>query len=400
MVSDDLRATMQKINKLWGDVCMKHYVHLRWVLLLLLCVSTRLPIHTVQAADTCSRETGFCIDARIVRYWQTNGGLSVFGHPISAVQERVENGGIIRTQYFERHRIEVHPLAAPYDIQLGHVGSEELRTRYGADPIADTRRTTAGCRWFAETNHAVCGEFATYWQGHGVALDQRNGWSYAENLALLGFPVSGELTETHEGQSLTVQYFERGRLELHPNNPAPYRVLAGLLGRTAQQRNAPVAVAAVENTASPALLPDSVLQTFITNRMPVIGYWQASEHGIYSAVTNIRYLQTFASYPAPDGKRFVAMTVQYRNDREPNKPTEYAGPELYTLVDLQDGVHALDSRYIGLTGFMEGSMVAPGQRTGGQILFLIDKDTAPKQLKVQTNAGMVTIELRVWPIIP
>jgi hypothetical protein len=134
--------------------------------------------------------------------------------------------------------------------------------------------------------------------------------------------------------------------------------------------------------------------------MPVIGYWQASEHGIYSAVTNIRDLQTFASYPAPDGKRFVAMTVQYRNDREPNKPTEYAGPELYTLVDLQDGVHALDPRYIGLTGFMEGSMVAPGQRTGGQILFLIDKDTAPKQLKVQTNAGMVTIELRVWPIIP
>ena len=94
------------------------------------------------------------------------------------------------------------------------------------------------------------------------------------------------------------------------------------------------------------------------------------------------------------------MTVQYRNDRQPNQATEYAGPELYTLVDLQDGVHALDERYIGLTDVLAGTMVAPGQRTGGQILFLIDKDTAPKQLRVQTNAGVVTIELRVWPIIP
>ena len=377
---------------------MKHFVHLPWVLLVLLCVSMGLPMQPAHAADTCSRETGFCIDARIVRYWQSNGGLSVFGHPISAVQERFENGGIIRTQYFERHRIEVHPLAAPYDIQLGHVGSEELRARYGVDNAADTRGNQAGCRWFGETNHAVCGEFAAYWQGHGVALDQRNGWSYAENLALLGFPVSGELTETHEGQSFTVQYFERGRLELHPNNPAPYRVLSGLLGRTAQQRTAPAAVTVSAPTV--AVLPDSVLQTFVTNRMPVVGYWQASEHGIYSAVTNIRYLHTFASYRAPDGKRFVAMTVQYRNDRQPNQATEYVGPELYTLVDLQDGVHALDERYIGLTDVLAGTMVPPGQRTGGQILFLIDKDTAPKQLRVQTNAGVVTIELRVWPIIP
>ena len=377
---------------------MKHYVHQIIVLLIVVSLSVGLPMQPTYAADTCSRETGFCIDARIVGYWQTNGGLGVFGHPISTVQERYENGGIIRTQYFERHRIEIHPLAAPYTIQLGHVGSEELRARYGVDNVADTRGKKVGCRWFDETNHAVCGEFAAYWQGHGVALDQRNGWSYAENLALLGYPVSGEMTETHEGQSLTVQYFERGRLELHPNNPAPYRVLSGLLGRAAQQRVTPTTV--TDRTPPVAILPDSVLQTFVTNRMPVIGYWQASEHGIYSAVTNIRYLHTFASYRAPDGKRFVAMTVQYRNDRQPNEATEYVGPELYTLVDLQDGVHALDERYTGLTDALAGTMVPPGQRAGGQILFLIDKDTAPKQLRVQTNAGVVTIELRVWPIIP
>ncbi|MFN7472575.1 MAG: hypothetical protein ACK5S9_13105, partial [Roseiflexaceae bacterium] len=75
---------------------MKHYVQLLWVILVLLSVSVGLPMQPAHAADTCSRETGFCIDARIVRYWQTNGGLSVFGHPISAVEERFENGGFIR----------------------------------------------------------------------------------------------------------------------------------------------------------------------------------------------------------------------------------------------------------------------------------------------------------------
>jgi hypothetical protein len=206
------------------------------------------------------------------------------------------------------------------------------------------------------------------------------------------------MTETHEGQSFTVQYFERGRLELHPNNPAPYRVLSGLLGRTAQQRVAPVAVAV--STPTVAVLPDSVLQTFVTNRMPVDGYWQASEHGIYSAVTNFRYMHTFSAFTAPYGRRFVAMSVLYRNDRLPDQATEYSGPELYTLIDLKGDEHALDPRYKALTGYMLGAMVPPGQRHGGQLLFLIDKDTAPKQLKVATNAGVVTIELRVWPIVP
>ena len=357
-----------------------------------------------QAAEQCYRETGYCIDAAIAPYWERNGGLSVFGFPISTVQERIVDGSAIRTQYFERHRIEVHPLAAPYNIQLGRVGAEELQARYGVDNLvgaggAAAERARAGCTWFAETEHAVCGELLRFWDGHGVSLDARSGWSYAENLALLGFPLSPELTETNDGMTVTVQYFERGRLELHPENQAPYRVLSGLLGRNAQLRTAPAAPVVTSEAAS-SILPDSVLQTFITNKMPVEGYWQASEHGIYSAVTNIRYLHTFSSFNAPYGRRFVAMTVQYRNDRQPNQATEYSGPELYTLIDLNGNEHALDQRYTYLTGHMLGAMVPPGQRNGGQLLFLIDKDTAPKQLQVTTNAGVVTIELRVWPIIP
>ena len=35
-----------------------------------------------------------------------------------------------------------------------------------------------------------------------------------------------------DGKSYRVQYFERARLEHHPENPAPYDVLLGQFGRT------------------------------------------------------------------------------------------------------------------------------------------------------------------------
>ena len=47
-----------------------------------------------------------------------------------------------------------------------------------------------------------------------------------------GFPLTGERRETLEdGQEYIVQYFERVRLELHPENDAPHDVLLGQFGR-------------------------------------------------------------------------------------------------------------------------------------------------------------------------
>ena len=63
-------------------------------------------------------------------------------------------------------------------------------------------------RNFPQTGYAVRGEFLRYWETNG-------------GLALFGYPVSGELWE--DGR--TVQYFERNRFELHPDNPANSQVL-------------------------------------------------------------------------------------------------------------------------------------------------------------------------------
>ncbi|MBA3470518.1 MAG: hypothetical protein H0T53_12840, partial [Herpetosiphonaceae bacterium] len=68
-------------------------------------------------------------------------------------------------------------------------------------------------RYFAQTGHTVQGDFLAFWEQHG-------------GLSIFGYPVSAELWE--DGR--IVQYFERNRLALHPENPAESRVQLGMLG--------------------------------------------------------------------------------------------------------------------------------------------------------------------------
>ena len=84
---------------------------------------------------------------------------------------------------------------------------------------------------FAETGQCVGGRFLEYWRSQGLDLGEQ-GVSQRESLALFGYPLSPEFTQTLEdGQRYTVQYFERARFELHPENTAPYDVLLGQFGR-------------------------------------------------------------------------------------------------------------------------------------------------------------------------
>ena len=60
----------------------------------------------------------------------------------------------------------------------------------------------------------VAAEFSDFWQ--------RNG-----GLAVFGYPVEAAKQEQTPEGTFLVQYFERQRFELHPDNPAPYQVLLG-----------------------------------------------------------------------------------------------------------------------------------------------------------------------------
>jgi hypothetical protein len=200
-------------------------------MLALLTALGAAPVAQALQALRCFPETGFCIGGRIRQYWEQNGGLPIFGFPISPQQEQSIEGRPLQTQWFERHRLELHPENPwPYDVLLGRLGIDRL-AQQGRDWASFSGSAPqSGCRFFTETRQNVCGAILGAWRAGGLEFDGRPGKSEAESLALFGLPVSPSQTERVEGQEFTVQWFERTRFELHPENLPPYIVLLGRLG--------------------------------------------------------------------------------------------------------------------------------------------------------------------------
>ena len=169
----------------------------------------------VPATQRCFAATLRCTQNRFHDYWLATGGLAQHGFPLTAeVSERLEDGRDYTVQYFERSRLELHPeVAAPNDMQLGQFG----RHFHPADPPA---AADPGGVYFPETGHNVSRpSFIGHWTANG-------------GLARFGYPLSEEFTERLEdGKEYRVQYFERARLEWHPENVDPYKVLIGQFGR-------------------------------------------------------------------------------------------------------------------------------------------------------------------------
>ena len=62
-------------------------------------------------------------------YWQSHGGLPVYGYPISEPFPEVSkaDGKTYMVQYFQRNRFEYHPEnSEPFKVLLGHLGTEVL----------------------------------------------------------------------------------------------------------------------------------------------------------------------------------------------------------------------------------------------------------------------------------
>lgn len=184
-----------------------------------------------QTDQRCFPETGFCIAGRIRQFWEQNGGLPVFGYPITAQQEEAIEGQPFQVQWFERNRLELHPEnARPYDVLIGRLGVNRLEQQERDWFTFPKSEPQDGCRFFAETGHNMCGDILAAWRASGLEFDGQPGTSEAESLALFGLPLSDVQTEEIEGQPYQVQWFERARFELHPENAPPYNVLLGLLG--------------------------------------------------------------------------------------------------------------------------------------------------------------------------
>jgi len=207
--------------------------------------STRTATAAPGSLKRCFSETGFCIEGQFLAFWDANGGLPVFGYPITPARDEVnrDSGQRYLTQWFERTRFELHlENPDPYTILLGRLGDDVLR-QGGVDWTRQPRETGAQqrCLWFPQTSHAVCDQgseigFKTYWLTHGLrqfGLDP-----YQASLLLFGAPLTAATVETNpmDGKPYLTQWFERARFEWHPDEPDQYKVLLGLLGRTMTSR--------------------------------------------------------------------------------------------------------------------------------------------------------------------
>jgi hypothetical protein len=179
---------------------MKH-THMLLLLLLLAGITATTPA-AAQTDERCFAETGYCISGPIRAYWEHNGGLPVFGYPISEQQVETVEDRTIPVQWFERDRLEIQDDGT---ITAGRLGARVLELQWRPwQPGNEAPIASPECRFFPQTGYNVCGWILGYWE--------RNG-----GLERFGYPITAGMEETIEGQTYAVQYFERRRMELHPN---------------------------------------------------------------------------------------------------------------------------------------------------------------------------------------
>jgi hypothetical protein len=127
------------------------------------------------------------------------------------------------------------PVGARYQVSASVDAGHGRSSNIGASTtytIAEERLTR---RCFAPTGHCVSGRFLEHWELRGLPIN--------------GYPIGDELVERLEdGREYTVQYFERVRLEHHPENRSPYDVLLGQFGRRLHPADPPVSSREAEST--------------------------------------------------------------------------------------------------------------------------------------------------------
>ena len=94
--------------------------------------------------------------------------------------------------------------------------------------------TRSDSRYFKETGYTVQGEFFYFFDIYG-GVDS------------LGRPLTGTVVV----DGWRVQYFEKGRLEYHPENDPAYRITVGWLGDLLNRRRPPIPSANIPPTDAP-----------------------------------------------------------------------------------------------------------------------------------------------------
>ncbi len=155
-----------------------------------------------QSNGDFTKESGHVVAPEFLSFFNTRGGVMIFGYPIT--EPFLERG--IKVQYFQHARLEYHPANPdPYRIQLGLLGDELKYGRKRVDPPQIPNRQR---HYFAETGHTVSYAFLDFFRKYG-------------GIDIFGYPI----TEMYYEDGRIVQYFQRMKLEWHPDNrSAPVQI--------------------------------------------------------------------------------------------------------------------------------------------------------------------------------
>ena len=251
-------------------------------LLLTTIAAPAAPAAAQSSAFAYFPETGHNVGWLVKQFFDANGGVEIFGPPLT---ELIVGGDGLQVQYFERARFEYNPKApAGQRIVLTRAGAILSAGREAEPPFQWLAGSPDPARdFFPESGHTLGGAFRWLWQTRG-------------GVGVFGFPISEEFYEAGpDGVERLVQYFERARIEYHPELAgAPGEVQLAPLGRRLIERD-PVALAAMAPVAAISLLGEAST-----------GFRSSS----YERVTNIsRATEMVHGYVVPAGAEFSFISV-------------------------------------------------------------------------------------------
>jgi hypothetical protein len=229
-----------------------------------------------------------------LEFFNRYGGLRTFGYPQTELFYDARIG--LWVQFFDNARMEWHPEnPEPYTVQLGLLGDI---LGYRQPPIPANRRLPDAPfrRYFPETGHVVSFAFLDFYN--------RNG-----GLDIFGYPISEPMIE----DGYIVQYFQRMRMEWHPERPRNDRVVLSPLGLEYIYR---FGVPEEYRRRQP---PPGIFDTSpsISGGGSSLRAWATLQHPVVS----IGETQTLFVYVADRERKpvvgaYVTVTVHYPSDRE------------------------------------------------------------------------------------
>jgi hypothetical protein len=164
-------------------------------------------------------ESGHYVCDEFLAFYIEWGGLEIFGYPLTEAYEDPWLG--LRVQYFQRARMEWHPdNETPHRVQLGLL-VDELGYDYPQASLEEIPAVPDPNRqYFPATGHVVAYAFLDYFHEKG-------------GVDIFGYPRSELLYE----DGYYVQYFQRARMEWHPEDAVGTQVRLTNIGEIYVQRH-------------------------------------------------------------------------------------------------------------------------------------------------------------------